>query len=90
MKYNQYAYVDTDFQEQIKELTDINFLPKNYQDWSFSNLLAKMIKNVLAEAKSDQAKTTKLAEFAVSDKQTLTVFLASDPQKKLVQINSIT
>lgn len=81
MKYNQYAYVNTDFQEQIKELTDINFLPKNYQDWSFSNLLAKMIKNVLAEAKSDQAKTTKLAEFAVSDKQTLTVFLASDPQK---------
>ena len=31
MKYNQYAYVKTDYPEQAKELIDINFLPRNYQ-----------------------------------------------------------
>ncbi|WP_254258825.1 hypothetical protein, partial [Lactobacillus helveticus] len=49
MKYNQYAYVETDFQQQVKELIDINFLPKNYQDWDFSSLLAKLVKNAIAE-----------------------------------------
>ena len=27
MKYNQYAYVETDFDNQVRELIDINFLP---------------------------------------------------------------
>ena len=39
MKYNQYAYVETDFDQQVKELIDINFLPKNYADWNFNDLL---------------------------------------------------
>lgn len=74
MKYNQYAYVETDFDHQVKELTDINFLPKNYADWSFSDLLAKLIKMTIAEAKTDAAKTAKLVEFAVSNEQTLPTF----------------
>ena len=41
MKYNQYAYVETDFDQQVKELIDINFLPKNYADWNFNDLLGK-------------------------------------------------
>ena len=79
MKYNQYAYVETDFQQQVKELIDINFLPKNYQDWDFSSLLAKLVKNAIAEAKTDAAKNAKLAEFAVSDHQTLADFLKEKP-----------
>lgn len=79
MKYNQYAYVETDFDRQVKELIDINFLPKNYTDWSFSDLLAKLIKMTIAEAKTDAAKTTKLSEFAVSNEQTLADFLKGKP-----------
>lgn len=79
MKYNQYAYVETDFDHQVKELTDINFLPKNYADWSFSDLLAKLIKMTIAEAKTDAAKTAKLVEFAVSNEQTLADFLQEKP-----------
>lgn len=44
MKYNQYAYVKTGFNQQVKELIDINFLPRNYEDWSFSDLLANLLK----------------------------------------------
>lgn len=79
MKYNQYAYVKTNFDEQVKELKQINFLPKNYQDWSFNDLLAKLVGNVLAEAKTDEAKKAKLAEFAVSEQQNLANFLAEKP-----------
>ena len=64
MKYNQYAYVETDFDQQVKELIDINFLPKNYADWNFNDLLGKLVKMTIAEAKTDAAKTTKLSEFA--------------------------
>lgn len=79
MKYNQYAYVKTDYDEEVKELKAINFLPKNYTDWTFSDLLAKLVGQVLAEAKSDEAKEAKFAEFAVSKKQTLTSFLDNHP-----------
>ena len=79
MKYNQYAYVKTDYPEQAKELIDINFLPRNYQEWSFSDLLAKLIKTVIVEAKSDEAKTAKLSEFAVSAELTLADFLKQNP-----------
>lgn len=81
MKYNQYAYVTTPLKEQAKELITINFLPRNYRDWSFSDLLAKLIKMTIAEAKNDEAKTAKLAEFAVSEKETLAQFLAKKPEK---------
>ena len=81
MKYNQYAYVNSDFARQEKELLDINFLPKNWQDWKFSDLLSKLIKTIIVEAKSDEAKTAKLAEFAVSEKETLAQFLAKEPEK---------
>ena len=80
MKYNQYAYVETDFDNQVRELIDINFLPRNYEDWSFSDLLAKLVKNAIAEAKTDAAKTAKLSEFAVSDHETLTDFLKQKPE----------
>lgn len=80
MKYNQYAYVKTGFNQQVKELIDINFLPRNYEDWSFSDLLAKLVKNAIAEAKNDAAKTAKLNEFAVSDHETLTDFLKEKPE----------
>lgn len=88
MKYNQYAYVKTDFDQQVKELTAINFLPKNYQDWAFSDLLAKLIKMTIAEAKSDEAKEAKLAEFAVSPSETLPQFLEKS-LRKLQLVNSI-
>lgn len=81
MKYNQYAYVDTDFARQEKELIDINFLPRNWHDWSFSDLLAKLVKTIIVEAKSDEAKTAKLNEFAVSNKETFSQFLAKKPEK---------
>lgn len=81
MKYNQYAYVKTDYPTQVKELLSINFLPKNYQDWDFSDLLAKLIGNVIVEAKTDEAKKAKLAEFAVSNEQNLADFLKEKPQK---------
>ena len=80
MKYNQYAYVETDFDQQVKELIDINFLPKNYADWNFNDLLGKLVKMTIAEAKTDAAKTTKLSEFAVSNEQTLADFLKGKPE----------
>lgn len=85
MKYNQYAYVKTDFDQQVKELTSINFLPKDYTNYSFSYLLAKLVENTIAEAKTDEAKKAKLAEFAVSETQTLVNFVAQDPES--IEIN---
>lgn len=79
MKYNQYAYVKTSFDQQIKELMAINFLPQDYQELSFSNLFAQLVGNVLAEAKSRPAKNSKLAAFAVSETQSLPAFLKQDP-----------
>ncbi len=79
MKYNQYAYVKTPFAKQVQALLAINFLPKNYQEWSFGDLLAKLIGNILAEAKSDEAKNAKLAEFAVAEDKTLPNFLQEKP-----------
>ena len=81
MKYNQYAYVQTPYEEQVKELTAINFLPKNFQNWSFSDLIAKLVKMSIAEAKSDEAKEAKLNEFAVSETQTFANFLKQKPEE---------
>lgn len=81
MKYNQYAYVQTPYEEQVKELTAINFLPKNFQNWSFSDLLAKLVKMSIAEAKSDETKEAKLNEFAVSETQTFANFLKQKPEE---------
>lgn len=79
MKYNQYAYVKTNFDQQVRELSSINFLPANYADWQFSDLLARLVKNTLAAAKDEQAKKAELAEFAVSKKHNLAEFLAKKP-----------
>lgn len=83
MKYNQYAYVETDFKTQVQELLNIKFLPENYQKQSFAALLSEMIKNAVAEV-DPRAKSTrqaKLNEFVVSEKQTLPSFLTSSPEK---------
>lgn len=51
MKYNQYGYLQTDFDQMIKELESINFLPDNWKENSFSDLLATLVENSVAEAK---------------------------------------
>lgn len=79
MKYNQYGYLQTDFDQMIKELESINFLPDNWKENSFSDLLATLVENSVAEAKTYGAKEAKLAEFAVSENETLKDFLAKDP-----------
>lgn len=66
MKYNQYGYLQTDFDQMVKELESINFLPGNWKENSFSDLLATLVENSIAEAKTYGAKEAKLAEFAVS------------------------
>lgn len=87
MKYNQYAYVETDFNSQVKELINIKFLPSNYQTLSFSELLKTMSENAVAEVTPDaeDARQAKLKEFAVSAKQTLAEFLAQQPEKLTVK-----
>ncbi|WEV40894.1 Xaa-Pro dipeptidyl-peptidase [Lactobacillus sp. ESL0681] len=82
MKYNQYAYVETDYQTQLQELQAINFLPKNYQNLSFGQLLAELVANTLAEVNptADSARLAKLQEFAVSSKQSLAEFITSNPE----------
>lgn len=87
MKYNQYAYVETDFNSQVKELINIKFLPNNYQTLSFSELLKTMSENAVAEVTPDaeDARQAKLKEFAVSAKQTLAEFLAQQPEKLTVK-----
>lgn len=79
MKYNQYAYLKTDYKTKIKELININFLDANWEKTDFSELLKNLIKACLVEATSSQAKETKLSEFAVNDTETLTNFLAKKP-----------
>jgi X-Pro dipeptidyl-peptidase len=56
MRYNQYAYVETSPEKATEELLAINFLPENYSSLSFSELLAVLTGNVLAEATTRQAK----------------------------------
>ena len=83
MKYNQYAYVETKLETQVKELLQIKFLPANYQDLSFAQLLAEMAENCRAEVQpnDENARATKLNEFAVSPTQTLAAFLDTKPEK---------
>ena len=83
MKYNQYAYVETKLETQVKELLQIKFLPANYQDLSFAQLLAEMVENCRAEVQpnDENARATKLNEFAVSPTQTLAAFLDTKPEK---------
>ena len=83
MKYNQYAYVETKLETQVKELLQIKFLPANYQDLSFAQLLAEMVENCLAEVQpnDENARATKLNEIAVSPTQTLAAFLDTKPEK---------
>lgn len=83
MKYNQYAYVETKLETQVKELLQIKFLPANYQDLSFAQLLAEMVENCRAEAQpnDENARATKLNEFAVSPTQTLAAFLDTKPEE---------
>ena len=83
MKYNQYAYVETKLETQVKELLQIKFLPANYQDLSFAQLLAEMVENCRAEVQpnDENARATKLNEFAVSPTQTLAAFLDTKPKK---------
>lgn len=79
MKYNQYGYLKTDFDQIVKELQSINFLPNDWKENSFSGLLATLVENSVAEAKTYGAKEAKLAEFAVSDHKNLKDFLAENP-----------
>lgn len=79
MKYNQYAYVETSPEKATEEMRAINFLPENYSSLSFSELLAVLTGNVLAEATTRQAKDAKLAEFAVDDQTDLAAFLLDTP-----------
>ncbi len=83
MKYNQYAYVETKLETQVKELLQIKFLPANYQDLSFAQLLAEMVENCRAEVQpnDENARATKLNEFAVSPTQTLAAFLETKPEE---------
>lgn len=83
MKYNQYAYVKTDLQTQVKELLTIKFLPADYQKLSFSALLTELVENCVAvvEPAAKSAREAKLSEYAVSDKQNLASFLAEKPEK---------
>ena len=83
MKYNQYAYVETKLETQVKELLQIKFLPANYQDLSFAKLLAEMVENCRAEVQpnDENARATKLNEFAVSPTQTLAAFLDTKPEE---------
>ena len=83
MKYNQYAYVETKLETQVKELLQIKFLPANYQDLSFAQLLAEMVENCRAEVQpnDENARATKLNEIAVSLTQTLAAFLDTKPEE---------
>lgn len=83
MKYNQYAYVKTDFQTEVKELQQIKFLPADYEKLSFTDLLAELTANAVAvvDPNDASARKAKLAEFAVSETQTLKQFLDGNPVK---------
>ncbi len=83
MKYNQYAYVKTDYQTEVKELQQIKFLPADYEKLSFGDLLAELTANAVAvvDPNDASARKAKLAEFAVSETQTLKQFLDGNPVK---------
>ena len=83
MKYNQYAYVKTDYKTQVKELLQIKFLPIDYEKRSFSNLLGELTANAVAVISpcDESARKAKLAEFAVSNVQTLNAFLDTNPEE---------
>ena len=83
MKYNQYAYVKTDYKTQVKELLQIKFLPIDYEKRSFSNLLGELTANAVAviDPRDESARKAKLAEFAVSDVQPLNAFLDTNPEE---------
>ena len=85
MKYNQYAYVKTDYQTEVKELQQIKFLPADYEKLSFADLLAELTANAVAVVDPNDAgaRKAKLAEFAVSETQTLKQFLDGNPVKIL-------
>ena len=80
MKYNQFGYVETPFKEQIKELESINFLPSDWQDQTTADLFVLFVGNILAEAKTYEAKQVKLAEFAATDQEDLPTYLKANPQ----------
>lgn len=79
MKYNQFAFVETPYDEQVKEMLACRFLPENYQALSLSQLWQALIEAMLPEALTKQAKIAKLAEFAVDPSQTLADFLKQNP-----------
>ena len=83
MKYNQYAYVKTDYKTQVKELLQIKFLPIDYEKRSFSNLLGELTANAVAviDPRDESARKAKIAEFAVSNVQTLNAFLDTNPEE---------
>lgn len=83
MKYNQYAYVKTNYQTEVKELQQIKFLPTDYEKLSFADLLAELTANAVAvvDPNDASARKAKLAEFAVSETQTLKQFLDGNPEK---------
>lgn len=83
MKYNQYAYVETDYKTEVKELLQIKFLPIDYEKRSFSNLLGELIANAVAviSPRDESARKAKLAEFAVSEVQPLNAFLDTNPEE---------
>ena len=83
MKYNQYAYVKTDYKTQVKELLQIKFLPMDYEKRSFSNLLGELTANAVAviDPRDESARKAKIAEFAVSNVQTLNAFLDTNPEE---------
>ncbi|RMC54250.1 Xaa-Pro dipeptidyl-peptidase [Lactobacillus sp. ESL0261] len=83
MKYNQYAYVETDYKTEVKELLQIKFLPIDYEKRSFSNLLGELIANAVAVISpcDESARKAKLAEFAVSEVQPLNAFLDTNPEE---------
>ncbi|MCH3904590.1 MAG: Xaa-Pro dipeptidyl-peptidase [Lactobacillus sp.] len=79
MKYNQFAFVKTPYEQQVQELLTCRFLPADYESLSLSQLWAALVKNMLPEALTSQAKKAKLAEFAVDEATTLTDFLQTKP-----------
>lgn len=81
MKYNQYALVKTNFDQKVKELTEINFLPSDYADYSFADLFKYLFKKAIVEAKTNASKEAKLAEFAVNNKTSLADFLKNNPSQ---------
>ncbi|MDO4912390.1 MAG: Xaa-Pro dipeptidyl-peptidase [Lactobacillus sp.] len=76
MRYNQFAYINTALPQAIKELSTINFLPDNYEELTFSELLKEFVLKTFPE----NPVNSKLAELAVGDVDLLT-FLDQKPEK---------